>query len=400
MSGWRTAWKEAARVFVLSRLIIVLITTLNIFVFPQFIPPLRQQITLAPPYTSNIYSLNVYIFSWFRWDVKAYVNISFQGYKYIPDTAFFPLWPLLQHFGGLLLGGYIPDSYYLAGLLLANICFYFALVLLYRLLSKDFEPALARRGLLYFTFAPYALFFFAGYSESLFVLLCIAIFLLLRRGRPLDWWLAGLLGFLAALTRSSGVLLIVPFLVVYIQRFWTSPERQHYNWLQKLNALAPIVLIPAGVLVYMLYLNYAKGNPLIFRMQEDMIWRRHFSFPWETLGIIVRSISTPPPILIVGNIFYTISSLIPAAVLAFGWKRIPLHYRLFALALLAFALSFPADVIIPLYSHPRYMMVIFPITVILAIWGKHPRFHRWFIPLSLVLFTINVILFTGNYWVS
>lgn len=400
MPEWRTAWKEAAIVFGLSRLLILLASALSIFVLPQFIPPLRQQIALAPPYTSNIYNLNVYVSSWFRFDVKAYVNISFQAYEHTPDVAFFPLWPLLQHFGGLLLGGHFPDSYYIAGLLLANLCFYFALVLLYRLLSQDFEPALARRALFYFTFAPYALFFFAGYSESLFVLFCIAIFLLLRRSRPLDWWLAGLLGCLATLTRSSGVLLAVPLLVVYLQRFWLSPERAQQSWLQNLNALAPIVLIPAGILIYMLYLNYTRGNPFIFKMEEDITWHRHFSFPWDTFAMIVKAISTSPPILIVGNIVYTLFSLIPPGVLASGWKRIPLHYRLFALALATFALSFPADIVVPLYSHPRYMLVIFPITVILAVWGKHAVFHRWFIGLSLALFTINVILFTGNYWVS
>src|SRR5260370_35013274 len=89
----------------------------------------------------------------------------------MPERAFFPFWPLIEHFGGLLLGGFFPGSYYAAGLLPANFCFYFALVLLYCLLAEDFEPTLASRALFYFALGPYALFFFSGYKEALFLLL-------------------------------------------------------------------------------------------------------------------------------------------------------------------------------------------------------------------------------------
>ena len=144
--------------------------------------------------------------AWYRWDAVAYVNIAHHGYTYLPDTAFFPLWPLLEHFVGILLGNSFPNSYYFAGLIIANFCFYFVLVLLYRLLAVDFESDTARRALFYIAFSPYAIFFFLGYTESIFLLLSLGIFLLLRRGKPLDWWLAGSLGFLAMLTRSSGMI--------------------------------------------------------------------------------------------------------------------------------------------------------------------------------------------------
>src|SRR5436305_8043664 len=120
---------------------------------------------------------------------SSYANISRQGYKHTPDGAFFPLWPLIQHFGGLFLGSIWPGSYYLASLLIANVCFYIALVLFYCLLAKDFESRLDRRALIYLAFGPFALFYFAGYSESLFLLFCIACFLLFRRCNPLDWCL-------------------------------------------------------------------------------------------------------------------------------------------------------------------------------------------------------------------
>jgi len=316
-------------------------------------------------------------------------------------VAFFPLWPMIQHFGGLLLGGFFPSSFYLSGLLLANISFYFALVFLYRLVAEDFDPATARRSLIYFIFAPYALFFFAGYSESLFVLLCIAVFLLLRRGKPLDWWLAGFLGFLATLTRSTGLLLVIPFIGMYIQRFWTASERTKHTRQQKLNAFVPIVLIPAGVLAYMLYLYYTKGDPFIFKIEEEAIWYRHFALPWQTFSMVMEaSFNQPSFAYLLGHLYTTTFTIIPLVVLALGWKHLSLPYSLFALALMAFDLSFPGYTILPLASQPRYMMSIFPITAIFALWGKRPRFNQYFLAFSLAFFVMNVVLFVGNIWVA
>src|ERR1700688_2979583 len=151
MQDRRTAWKEAGWIFALSRLVILVISSMAVAFFPQHgqVAPVNCAASLSPC-----------LGAWYHLDAVAYVNIAHHGYTFIPDTAFFPFWPLLEHFGGLLLGGFFPNSYYFAGILLANICFYFALVLLYRLLAEDFEASIARRVLFYLAFSPYALFFF------------------------------------------------------------------------------------------------------------------------------------------------------------------------------------------------------------------------------------------------
>ena len=380
---------------------IFLISFISIYLLPPFIPFYKQLLASGEPYKVDPYGLKAFFFSWFRWDAKSYVNISMQGYKHTPDVAFFPLWPLIQHCGGILLGSIWPGSYYLAGLLIANICFYIALVLFYCLLVEDFKPRLARRALIYLTFGPFALFFFAGYSESLFLLLCIACFLLFRRGKPLDWWLAGFFGFLATLTRSAGLMLAVPFLCVYIQRFWLSPEREDYTMFQKLNALMPIILLPCGIVLYMVYLYYTKGDPFIFQTEEAIVWQRHFSLPWNTMSMMVVAIFTSPSIIILAlNVIDNSFAILPLVVLGFGWKRIPLHYALFALALAAFSISFPATDIVPMISQPRLTIVFFPICVILALWGKNRLFNAFYLSLTLTLLVVNIIMFIGNIWVA
>jgi len=276
------------------------------------------------------------------------------------------------------------------------------LVLLYRLLAEDFEPDTARRALFYLAFSPYAIFFFLGYTESLFLLLSIGIFLLLRRGKPLDWWLAGLLGFLAMLTRSSGIILAIPYFVIYIQRFWITSERAQHSWREKLNALAPLALIPAGVLVYMIYLDQTTGNPLMFISQEGIFhWHRHLSFPWVGIVSAFGTVFTTSSFdnVKIQNLLDLSFTLISLITLVLGWKYIPLHYALFALALLLFTLSFPQSAE-PLASQPRYIMAIFPITAIFALWGKRPRFNQAVIALFLPLFAVNIILFISHRWVA
>ena len=68
-------------------------------------------------------------------------------------------------------------------------------------------------ALLLVAFFPAALFFSAVYSESLFLLLSVGAVLAARQGR---WAWAGALAALAALTRNSGVLLLVPLALLFL----------------------------------------------------------------------------------------------------------------------------------------------------------------------------------------
>src|SRR6202011_1958502 len=83
-----------------------------------------------------------------------------------------------------------------------------------------------------------------------------------------------------------GVVLAIPYLVLYLQRFWLSGQRLQFAWREKLNALAPIILIPAGVVAYLVFLYFAKGTPFISGAAENHYWHRHLSFPWTTFSLI------------------------------------------------------------------------------------------------------------------
>jgi hypothetical protein len=160
-----------------------------------------------------------------RWDASWYLVIAHYGYR--PDfgsftasrTAFFPLYPLgIRALSGL---GLAPV---LAGVLISLVAFGLALYGIHRLTTLELiraHPsaaradvgAVARLAVLLTAFAPMAFFFSAVYTESLYLALSVGLFWCARNGR---WAWVGVLGALAAATRSAGVLLILPALVLYL----------------------------------------------------------------------------------------------------------------------------------------------------------------------------------------
>jgi hypothetical protein len=82
-------------------------------------------------------------------------------------------------------------------------------------------------------FSPMAFFFSAVYSESLFLALSVGCIYLARRGR---WGLACGLGALAAASRNTGVLLVVPLALLYLYGpREDSAARAGVGWLDRVS---------------------------------------------------------------------------------------------------------------------------------------------------------------------
>jgi Dolichyl-phosphate-mannose-protein mannosyltransferase len=392
MSTIRTAWKDAAWIFVLSRLVLLLLTFLGVSLLPT-----HQALNPINCFTNT----HACVLTWMRYDVFSYIDIARRGYVNAKAPAFFPLFPALLRFPGALLGGSIAD-YYVAGIMLSNIFFFFALVVLYFLVDELFDASIARTSLFYLAFAPYALFFFIGYTEALFLLLSLLAFFCLQKAirtqKLIYWLLAGISGFFAALSRSQGVLLTVPFLMVFLQQYLYARNFSETTWREKLLALSPIVLIPLGVGVYMLYLWQTKGDPLLFSKSEALDWGRKLTPPWISVANAVHALLIPNGLQIQNIV--NLASLVGVVIaLLIGWKRVPLHYTVFAVLLMIFPLLYPLGTADGLSGLPRYMLIIFPATIIFATY-KGPRFEKSYLALTLPIFTINVLLFIAHYWVA
>ncbi len=390
MDKLKKACIEATWVFLLSRLAILVITYIGVSRFIKDGGSLAADCTLP---------LRRYTCAWFHYDAIAYVNVAHNGYAQAQDTVFFPLWPLLIHTLGSLAGSSIK-AYYVAGLLLSNLCFFFALILFYILVDTVFDGSVAKKALFFLAFSPYAIFFFLGYTESLFLMLCLATFLFLYRGRAWDWWLASLCIALATATRATGCILVVPFLVTLVTRYWPYRTQWRRSWPEMLNAVLSMAIIPLGLGAYLLYLWQTKGDPFIFRYEEAQHWGRYSDLPWVGMKMALKQVLTAVAYVRETNLTDLTFMLIPIGIVLAGWRRVPLSYTLFALATVLFFLINPVHAEESLGSTPRYMLVVFPVYIICALWSKNTRVQSALLIFAAIFFTINLILFISHSWVA
>ena len=205
---------------------------------------------------------------WAHWDGAWYTSIAVEGYEaYAPaSTAFFPVLPMMTRVGASLGGG--PALW---GVLISLVATIFALYFLYRIAEKLRGKAVARVTTLAFAFFPTAFFLNAPYTEGLFVAFAAGSIWSANVRR--DLLLAGLLGALAAATRNSGVLLLIPLGYEWLR------NRQEFGW----RGAVEISLVPAGLVGYSLFLWYRFGDPLIFADAQTVYWGRALTNPLTTL---------------------------------------------------------------------------------------------------------------------
>ena len=148
-----------------------------------------------------------------RWDAGWYLSIVTDGYRYTPgdpsvqqNIVFFPAYPMLMRVAGRLLGGDMT-GYVAAGTIISLAAFFAALIYLY-LFARDRDGDETARGAVWLLAAyPFAIFFGALYTESLFLLGTVAAFYHFSKRQ---FWHAAAWGLLVGLTRLNGSLLVIP----------------------------------------------------------------------------------------------------------------------------------------------------------------------------------------------
>jgi Gpi18-like mannosyltransferase len=324
-------------------------------------------------------SRHVLLAVWGRWDAVHYLTIAAQGYHGI-EAAFFPLYPLMIRVLGSFTG-----SDLIAGLLISNAAFFFGLLFLYKLLEHEFDRSVGRRAIFYVSIFPTAIYFSAVYTESLFFFLTVASFYYMRSQR---WLVAGLLGFLAALTRAEGLLLVVPFAIEWYSRYHTDP-------LRGLRHALPVLLVPIGLGLYMAYLWVLRGDPLYFSHVQSH-WGRQAAWPWVSVVNSFQSISHAHMGQTVANQALELAfTALMIGVLLAGWKRLRISYT----AYMALSILVPMSTA-SLMSMPRFALVLFPMFAILARWGDRPWANTAIVAFSLPLLGLFTVLFANWYWVA
>jgi hypothetical protein len=326
-----------------------------------------------------------------RFDSIWYLTIAQHGYDVGSRAAFFPVLPGILATGNRLLG-----SATLVGVTVSLTSSLLALYLLHRLVALDFGRDSARSTIWIAAWFPGAMVLSALYSEPLFLLTSIASIYAARRGR---WAVAGLLGGVAAATRSGGLLLLVPLLILYLYgpREDREADGQAVTWLRaryrpRLDLLW-LLAIPAGLALFMAYLAKTTGDPTAFFTAQAK-WHRTFIPLGGIVGGLWSGLRSTIDLLVpgVGRSADSIGNAVPPAwidvrevilcgfllagiwLLSECWRRLPVAYTAYAVSGLALALSVPARGS-PLMSLPRFESVLFPLWIALGLW-LHERGRR------------------------
>jgi hypothetical protein len=359
-----------------------------------------------------------------RWDASWYLVIAHFGYSpalgaYTASrAAFFPLYPL--GLGAIASLGAPPV---LAGVLLSVAALALALYGIHRLTTLELGAgSVARLAVMVTAFAPMAFFFSAVYSESLYLALSVGLFWSARHGR---FAAVGVLGALAGATRSAGVVLALPALILYLY----GPREDRAPDFPRARRLAPryrlrrdaawLLLVPAGMLLYMGYLALSGGDALMAFHAQD-VWGREFAGPYVAVWDGLRAAfdgarqllsfqqrhlyfagAVGSPTIAAQHNLLLAAFLIAAAPAVVGVLRVlPLAYGAYVIAALALPLSYPVASQ-PLMSLPRFLLVLFPLNMWLAArLAAHPRAQRPALVVSAVLMAVFVAQFATWHWVA
>jgi hypothetical protein len=339
-----------------------------------------------------------------RWDAVWYLRVADSGYgESEARAAFFPLYPLLVR-GLAEPFGASPAALLVAAYVVALGAFFAALALLYRLVSLELGRPLALPTLLLLAVFPAALYFGAPYAESLFLALSVGAFYAARTDR---WAWAGGCAAAAAATRNSGVLLMLPLLILW----WDSRERRPRD-------AAWVFLAPLGLAAFALFLGLTEGDALRF-VHAHEAWYRELSVPlaaaWQGLGAAIdgarqlasgqrevvyftEAVGDPYRIAAINLILF--GSLVFGVVACVGvFRRLPLAYGAWVAVSLLLPLSEPVRPQ-PLMSLPRFLAVLFPIFMWLAVWCEERRATERVVAVSALGLGLFTAQFASWHWIA
>ncbi len=189
-------------------------------------------------------------------DAPRYIFMAENGYvrqaEYVNNIVFYPLYPLLTGILGRILGGRTA----LAGMILSQVCYGLACIFLMKLAKKDCaHPGFV---MLSFWLYPFGFFCLGVFTEGLFLLLTILGFYFIRQRR---WLMAGATAFLCTLTRTQGILLLLPG----VYEAWLAAKESGWNK----RSLAVLSPIPAFC-IYLLINKAVCGDFFAYQYYESI----------------------------------------------------------------------------------------------------------------------------------
>lgn len=327
-----------------------------------------------------IWTIQDFLNVWGVWDTAWYLDIAQNGYSTIQNQvhqtniAFFPLYPLIMRYLGSIIG-----NSYIAGLIVSNFCLIVSCIYLYRLVNLDYDEDTSVRSIKYLLLFPVSFILSGVFTESLYLALTLICFYYARTGK---WYLVGITGFFLSLTRSTGVLIVLPLLyegLMPLLKDNKSLKNLKSSWHQILP-LFYLSLIPLGTILFMIFNYYLTGDFMAFAHAQVM-WQRHLGNP---LAILIMGYHGD-----IYTAFEAAFATIAIFIVILFYRKIRFSYWIF----------FMYSIFVPLstgiWSMPRFILVIFPIYILFANITKN-RISEDLVMLSFALLQGFLMVFWTN----
>jgi hypothetical protein len=397
-SAWASPPAQAARpVFLATRptVLILGLLSLSVFGYSDGAPPFR----LSTNEVSNLLA---------RWDTGWYLGIAREGYRWdehvtgSQNVAFFPLYPTLMRWTGALLGNRQAPEWTIfgaprrikllvGGLIISLGAFFWALVYLYRLAREDLDDSQARTALALLACYPFAVFFSAVYTESLFLLTTVAAFFHFRRGEalPAAGW-----GFAAGLTRPNGCLLSLPLALMLLGRLWEPLRRGAVSRDESRPSSHPAALALAAampglaMLAHTTYIFWLTGRPFAW-VETQAGWGRSYGIPfsYEVAHIAEHGLygfSFGQPL----NMMNTVAALVALALIWPTTRSLGIAYSAFTIVNLVPTLT------TGMLGVGRYTSVLFPNFLVLGLLIPVRKRFAWIAAFAVLQGLAAVLFFT------
>jgi hypothetical protein len=354
-----------------------------------------------PPQATNVWNIygNQLLDLPGRWDTGWYLGLANQGYVYVPDApanhqqniAFFPAYPMAIRYLSVFFGRHVLWT----GVVISFVSFYLALTYFLRLsrdLLKDEEQAVTAVMLL--ASYPFAVFFSAVYTESLFLLTLMgAVYHFHKK----QLWRAALWGFVCGLTRPNGSLLSIVLALMAVAPMWDAGRWRPIlppppGWNTILRRLLAAAAPGFGMLAFSAFIYRLTGNPFMWTLQ-NVAWGRVYrsldSIVSDRVGFIASNGLYSYATTMTVDMFYAVAVLLAITAV---WPV----YRRFGLPLAMFILItiLPPMAAGGLLSMGRVTSVLFP--VFLWMGAAVPARHRvaWLGLFALLQGFVAVMFFT------
>ena len=341
-----------------------------------------------------------------RWDATWYIEIARVGY-HDPNRrpggqqpiVFFPAYPMMMR---TLASITTPDraanvgyEEYLeirrvhlawCGVVISLLAFVAALVVVYRWAESRAGTDAAVGTVVLLSTYPFAVFYSAPYTESLFLLATAGACYAFEQGRlPV----AATAALLAGLTRPNGMMLTVPLAVLSLGeiRSWEP------GWIKRLIPRVLVVAMPvAGTLIYTGFIKTLTGDPFAW-IRAQAAWGRRgdatiLQYQWafrtvQDEGILAYVRAVP------AEAFQLVAVVFAFALVWPVWRRVGAAYALFILANLV-----PPLIQGGLLSLGRFTATLFPLFLALAVLVPAERRGNWVIVFSIAQGLIAAVFFS------